>query len=169
MAEQKASPRRLRGLKLEQASLELRVKSYTYHEIAAALGVSHVGVYRAVLRGMARLVEENTQSADQYRAMQLQQIDTTLKKAFAIMNDGDSDNDNLKLQAIDRIHRGLERKSKLLGLDVAKDEPTATVVFEMVDGGILGQVTDYDAITGDSDAERHALPSIGAATPTRIS
>jgi len=165
MAEQKVSPKKLRGLKLEQASLDLRVKSYTYHEIGAALGVSHVGVYRAVLRGVARLVEENTQSADEYRAMQLQQIDTTLKKAFAIMNN--SDNDNLKLQAIDRIHRGLERKSKLLGLDIAKDEPTATVIFEMVDGGILGGTVD--AITSDSDAQRHAVPPIGPATPTGIS
>jgi len=40
--------------------------------------------------------------------------------------------------------------NKLLGLDIAKDEPTATVIFEMVDGGILGGTVD--AITSDSDA-----------------
>lgn len=166
MRQQKASPAKLRGIKLEQASLKLRIKSYTYHEIGDALGVSHVGVYKAVLRGLARLVEENTQSADEYRAMQLQQIDTTLKKAFAIMNDTESDNEHLKLQAIDRIHRGLERKSKLLGLDIAKDEPGATVVFEMVSGGILGE--HANAITDNTHAERHALPSIGPAAPTLV-
>jgi hypothetical protein len=109
-------------------ALELRQQGQSYRAISAALRISVGQAHDDVKTVMIELAELTRDSAEVYRTMELERLDTLTVEAARIMMathplvsggkvlDGLSD-DGPRLGAIDRLLRISESRRKLLGLD----------------------------------------------------
>jgi hypothetical protein len=117
--------------------LAFRRAGASHRAIAVELGVDHSTIVRDVHAIFRQLAEEQHASAEEYRAMELERLDTLSLEASRILqavhplisggkvltrftNDGKAvglTDDGPKLQAIDRLLRISESRRKLLGLD----------------------------------------------------
>lgn len=111
-----------------QQALELRKQGQSYRALATALGVSVSTAHTAIQQALAELAELEHESAAEYRAMELERLDTLTVEAWRVLSvthplvsggkviKGYAD-DGPKLGAIDRLLRISESRRKLLGLD----------------------------------------------------
>lgn len=109
-------------------ALELRKQGQSYRAIAAALSISVGQAHADVQTVMAELAQLTHASAEEYRTMELERLDTLTVEAARILMathplvsggkvlDGLSD-DGPKLRAIAELRAISESRRKLLGLD----------------------------------------------------
>lgn len=110
----------------------LRRRGYSYARIAAELGVSRSSAHEAVQRALRAIVEEPAQDV---RQLELDRLDemwqavvkvlearhVTVSNGKVVTLDGSPVEDDAPvLNAVDRLLRIQERRSKLLGLDAEK-------------------------------------------------
>ena len=103
----------------ELKAIELRKAGLTYEQIGAAVGISHEGARKAVLRVLSRLVAFTHEEATALREIQLLRINDMRKSVWAQARTG-------HLASIDRVIRLDEREAKLTGIDA----PERTLVRE---------------------------------------
>jgi len=108
--ESKTSPRRIAAVDRQRSAVDLRKAGATYLEIAQALGYSNKqGAYNAVQTALFKTLQEPSEEA---RQMDLARLDSLLMALWSRARAGD-------LPTIDRVLKILERRARLLGLDVA--------------------------------------------------
>lgn len=111
----RASRQKVTGALHEQKGLELRMRGYTYPQIAKELGVSLGAAFRSVERGLARLRAENTEQAHQLREIESARLDIAMVQAMRILEN--SRKPDQRLRAIDRVVKLIDRRARLWGLD----------------------------------------------------
>jgi transposase len=117
-------------------AIALRVKGYSFREIAKELGVSVGQAHHDVRAAMAEFDDQASADVELERKTQSKRLESALKSVSEVLAaevydaDGNADHE-LKLKAIDRIVKLEERRAKLLGLDMpTKTEIDARVTNE---------------------------------------
>lgn len=90
----------------------MRILGKPYREIAAELGISIPGAFKIVKRVLERTRQEANEVADDVRALELERLDKMLDVALRLIETNDD------LHAIDRAVRIMERRARLIGLDM---------------------------------------------------
>lgn len=126
-------------------AIDMRMAGSSYQQIADALGYATRGAAcQDVTRALEQAVAEQTQSAEAYREEELQRLDLLLTEAWAILKRAHVTvshgkliydertgepllDDGPTLQAIDRILKIQERRSKYLGLDAPTKVEAITI------------------------------------------
>lgn len=156
----------------DREAAELRTQGHSYHEIAQRLGYKHrESARRAVARALVDAVRE---PADELRQMELIRLDSLWVEAVKVLHaahvtvsngkvvtmtkDGEEvpvADDAPVLQAIDRLLKIMERRSKLLGLDA----PTKVEVMSLdrIDQAIAELERELGA--GEAGAAEEAPPA----------
>ena len=110
MAESKTSERRLEAVDKQRRALELRKAGVGFERIATELGYQGPsGAYNAVMAALDKTLRE---PADKVRSMELERLDAVSIRMYQQAREGN-------LGAIDRLLRLMERRARLLGLDMA--------------------------------------------------
>jgi hypothetical protein len=111
-----AGRKKIESLEREIRALELRKSGFTYQRIKEELGISISGVAMLLKRALGRLERQSIEGVSEYRRLQLERLDSMLFFCWDHAQKGD-------LNAIDRVLRIEERRSKLLGLDFPDQQP----------------------------------------------
>lgn len=112
--ESKTSERRLKAHEKQIRALELRKEGYTFKQIGKKLGYRSLsGPYDAVMKALKETLRE---PAQELRDLEAERLDAIQNRIW-----GNTGPDKEGLQGIDRLLRIMERRAKLLGLDLAKD------------------------------------------------
>lgn len=119
MTESKTSARRLTSLEREQQCLKLRMAGNTYEQIGDILGITRQGAYAAVCRGLAKLRDKVLEDAEQMRSLELQRLDSLYLVMYSQAEHGNQG-------AVDRCLKIMERRSKLIGLDMLQKDDAYT-------------------------------------------
>ncbi len=108
--ESKTSPRKMRAKEREVEALNLRKSGATYDQIGKALGITTQGAYKAIIRSLKRLNEQNSESSEELRRLEVERLDRMLVAIWPQVLNGNQG-------AVDRAIKISERRAKLLGLD----------------------------------------------------
>lgn len=95
--------------------LRLRRKGRTIRRIAQRVGVSHARVGQIVKREMLKLDKEISTEAKICRQMDLARLDEALRSIYDDVLKGDHG-------AIDRLHRNIERRARIMGYEYLAPE-----------------------------------------------
>lgn len=116
MAESKTSIRRLHAVERAKQALELRKGGASFPEIARALGYSAApGAYQAVMSALRRTLKE---PAEEVRTLEVARLDAMMLALWPQVRQGNQG-------AIEKALKVMERRAKLLGLDMpTKVAPT---------------------------------------------
>jgi hypothetical protein len=110
-------------------AIALRVKGYSFREIAKELEISVGQAHHDVRSAMVEFDDQAAADVELERKTQSKRLESALRSVSEVLaadvydSDGNVDHE-LKLKAIDRIVKLEERRSKLLGLDM----PTKTEI-----------------------------------------
>lgn len=124
--ESKTSKRRLAAREKWRKALELRKTGMTFEAIAAEVGYKGgaPAAYKAVMTALKDTLRE---PAQELRNLEAERLDMLQHKL--------SDNagpDKEELPVVDRLLRVMERRAKLLGLDVVKDNEPLVITGPLV-------------------------------------
>jgi hypothetical protein len=110
----------IKSAELEKRATELRLAGYTYRKIAEIIGnVTHVSVYKAVLRSLKRNQEETLENAEMLRAIEQERLERLIAAADVKAQAGD-------IAAIEVVRKLSESLRKLNGIDApAKQDVTS--------------------------------------------
>lgn len=112
-----------------EKALELRMAGMSYYYISKELGVSKSTAFSDVQKALKEIQSRYTEVAENIRTIELARIERLILGIWHSARKGD-------LQAIDRINRLMERKSRLLGLDAptkqeVKSEDTVYIIKDI--------------------------------------
>ena len=125
MPESMTSPRRINATERQRQAVELRKAGLDYRTIAERLGYNNPGsAYHSVEAALKKMLQE---PVDELRALELSRLD---RLELALWQSATQGNHG----AIDRVLRLMERRAKLLGLDLGKDVPTDVTIRVVYDG-----------------------------------
>lgn len=151
-------------------ALDLRLKGYSYADIAARMGLSNEGARRAVQRGMAEVRSDIAETGAEVREQESARLDRMLQ-TLERMAEGTEDPSTL-LAIQDRMLRIQDRRARLLGLDMQRlevtgagggpiqiaqiqrvivDAPTTTITATVLDGHALPAPSE-EPVVRDADA-----------------
>jgi len=100
----------MRAREREVEALNLRKSGATYDQIGKALGITTQGAYKAIIRSLKRLNEQNSESSEELRRLEIERLDRMLVAIWPQVLNGNQG-------AVDRAIKISERRAKLLGLD----------------------------------------------------
>jgi len=115
MSESKTSAKKLTALEREHEALALRRSGKTYDLISQQLGITPQGAHKAVVRALGKLNAQVVEGAEQLRSLEVQRLDALFDQMYAQAARGNQG-------AVDRCIRIMERRAKLLGLDLPIDQ-----------------------------------------------
>lgn len=104
-------------LERQLKAIDLRKRGYTYREIGKQLQVSHVQAYNDVNAELKRLTKLRDKKVDQERQLDLERIDELIRGLEPMARVGKAD-------AVAMMLKCIERRSKLLGLDMPVETKT---------------------------------------------
>ena len=122
---------------------ELRKVGLSEREIARQIGVSPATAHRYIARVVDELKADTLDVAREYRAVQLERLEDMYVRLQALLS---SQSPGVKMGAIDRAVKLLERTSRLLGLDA----PTRN---ELEVDGCVSLVEMVKAVESGRDAK----------------
>lgn len=93
-----------------QEAFTLRMTGATYRAIGDRVGISPQACHGLIKRELAKLTKQTEQDATVLRALELERLDAMTQALWKTAMTGDC-------QAVDRLLRISERRSRLLGLD----------------------------------------------------
>jgi DNA-binding CsgD family transcriptional regulator len=122
---QMLSPREAQALRRERDAIELRMAGATYEDIGEMLGMNKAGAQKAVKRAMEKLKQEIIEGGDTLKAIEIARLDRMQEGIWKLATGKFPD-----VKAIDMILKIMDRRAKLLGLDVVTEttEPRKTIV-----------------------------------------
>jgi len=123
-------------------ALDLRRAGHSYRTIARMQGVAVSTAHARVTEALTAYLPRET--VEDARRVELDRLDTATEHTLTIMTG--SDDDELRLKAVDRLVRLAERRAKLLGLDAptnARIEVTPTVTADQI-LALIDQAPDDD-------------------------
>lgn len=124
-------------------ALELRKQGKSYRAIGAALGVDHKTALTDVRTALQRLLEQERESVDELRTIELERLDALLD---ALWVNATNERFRGQTRAVEMALKVMERRAKLLGLDA----PTRQDIKQ---DGAQRIVVTYDT---DSDTDTSA-------------
>lgn len=113
-------------LERQQKAIELRKSGWTYRAIATKLDIDPAQAFRDVKGAIAELNARKLESADDYRAIELERLDMLtrgLEPMAAVGNIG----------SVSAYVRVMERRAKLLGLDAPIKQDINVNMSELTD------------------------------------
>jgi len=113
----KVNQKRLDALERQRQALELRRQGLRYEQIADRLGIDVAAAWRHVMRAYQRSLKLNDELAEFNRKLDLERLDAALAALWPSVQAG-------KGWAIDRLLGILERRARLLGLDMPAKQET---------------------------------------------
>ena len=114
----------LQAAEVERKVMPLRLSGRSYREISQMTGIPQKTCHNAVMRALKRDREQVAEEAKQIREMELARLDKMLQGIWANASGGN-------VQAIDRVLRIQERRSKYLGLDDLREyEEDRTAIID---------------------------------------
>ena len=122
--ESKTSKRRLAARDRWLAALELRKKGWTFERIAEELG--YAGRQAAFKAVMDALKEAHREPADEMRSLEAARLDDLMESLWEDIGPED-------VAVVDRILRIMERRARLLGLDM----PSESKVDHTIKGPLI--------------------------------
>ena len=108
---------------ISQQALDLRLKGWSYPQIARHIGYTTEGARKAVQRGLAEHRTESAELAEEVREHEAARLDRMLQTLERIV-EGAADDDDKRFAALDRLLKIQDRRAKLLGLDLQRLEVT---------------------------------------------
>ena len=136
MTESKTSKRRIVANERSARAVEMRLSGATYAQIAAELGISQGGAYKAVTRAMDLARERMAESAETLREIERERLEHLIAAALPKAQAGDT-------KAIEAARRLSESLRRVLGLDA----PART---DITSGGeriaVIGVGVDTDKV-----------------------
>jgi hypothetical protein len=111
MSESRASARRIKAVQRRTEAVELRVAGLTYREIGERLQCSTAMAHKIVTEELQRLTRERAQAAGTLSQLENERLDRLHTALWPQAAAGDMD-------AVNTILRLMNRRAKLLGLDV---------------------------------------------------
>jgi len=119
-----------RKAELKKKAYQLRIAGLSYRKIGEQLGINFQTAFNYVKETLDNLRRDCTELAETYRDMELVRLDEMQTAIYTKILKGD-------LNAIDRLLRVMERRSRLLGLDAPKqievDSKTIDIVIKKAD------------------------------------
>lgn len=136
--------------------LELRLAGRMLWEIAEELGMPEGSVASILSKELEKLESEIRESAERLRTIEMVRLEKIGEALYQRSVDGE-------LPAVDRFLKVQERRAKLLGLDVEREQSDGgglnIVVQFPWEAGAGGEVVDSDAV--EVDHARRFLPEPG--------
>ena len=132
----KTGAKKISATERRRRALELRAAGATFEAIANALGYSRAGAYKAVTKALRDTLQE---PADEVRRLELRRLDAVLGPAYTAARGGD-------LQALDRVLKVMERRARLLGLDLPAPKTPQPIEISGPGGGPV-KTTNLEALT----------------------
>ncbi len=117
MPASRVNKRSVLRLERERRALELRRQGYRYDEIAAALGISVVGAWKIVQSAYKRTLQQCNEEVEINRRLDLERLEMALTRLWPNINAN-------RGWAYERLLGILERRAKLLGLDMPARQET---------------------------------------------
>ncbi len=112
----------LEAIERQSKALELRKAGLSFDEIAKQTGYhGKAAAYKAVHTALQRTLRE---PADELRTLEAERLDCLLAGIWKLATEGEPG-------ALDRILRIMERRAKLLGLDIPPPKPEAVTAFDL--------------------------------------
>lgn len=136
------SARRIVARARESTALEMRAGGATYRSIAQELNVSPPAAFKAVTRAISKMVAANNELARNVVELELIRLDRLLFAIWPAATERGS------LEAVDRVLKIMERRSKFLGLDA----PVKTVVGDMGEAEFLNDLAN--SVLGDPENQK---------------
>lgn len=126
MSESIASVKKLTALEREREAMRLRMSGMTYDDIAERLGITKQGAHKAVMRALGKLRTQVLEDASQLRSIEVQRLDVLFNQMYGQAERGNQG-------AVDRCIKIMERRAKLLGLDITEPEggDSARTVYKL--------------------------------------
>jgi hypothetical protein len=155
-------PRSVAQIEKDAQAVELRRRNLTYRQIAAQMGwKSQKTAYEAVHRGLADAIQE---PADEVRRLELERLDEYARHALRVLatphlvvsqgivvvhpvSEEPLTDDQPVLQALDRLIKISERRSRLLGLDA----PVKTRVEVITEDAVDAEIADLTRQLAEND------------------
>jgi hypothetical protein len=114
----KTSGQTVKGAENRSQAIALRKDGSTYEEIGKTLGISGQRAHKIVTSELTRIREKTAEETDILRTLELQRLDSLFQTCYKQAQKGN-------MPAVDRCVRIMERRAKLLGLDMpTKIAPT---------------------------------------------
>lgn len=123
------SPVSARRTERQNEALQRRIKGQSFSDIADELGISVPTAHELVTKALRHTQEHNIEQAIELRALELLRLDGMhatltgiIEKAERLAADDDlGASEAVILQTLDRLLRVIEKRAKLLGIDLATD------------------------------------------------
>ena len=109
----KTSSKTVKAIDRSAEAVALRKSGHTYREIATEMGISVSRAHAAVMRAIDQCLDEIAETAPTVREVELIRLDAIIKTLWARVEMGEN-------EAIDRVLKVMERRSRYLGLDAAR-------------------------------------------------
>lgn len=127
-------------------AFDLRKRGKTYRQIGEMLGYSHEQARQDIQSVLASIVAETKDSAQEVLALELARLDDIQVNVYLEALQGDE-------KAISAVLKIMERRAKLLGLDVSRSlnvTVTADEISKMSDEELHDLITTVSKSTGIS-------------------
>lgn len=153
--ESRTSPRRITAVDKQRQALELRMAGATFRQIADQLG--YKGPQGAQFAVEAALDKTIREPADRLRELDARRLDSLLLTYWPMAKGGNMD-------ALDRVLRILQRRAKLLGLDLPVVDPSRTdidVAVRVDVSAVNAQlIAKMERMAGPPEGDGWEIPSI---------
>jgi hypothetical protein len=122
----KTGKRRIVQCKTAGQVMKMRLEGMTHQQIGDQLGVSAQRIFQIVSDELDRLNTIRNERVEQVQRLEIERLDEMLKAVYAKAKGGD-------LSCLDRVLAIMQRRSKLLGLDLSDKNaaPSANVVLQI--------------------------------------
>jgi hypothetical protein len=107
----KTSGQNVKGAENRSKAIALRKEGSTYEEIGKTLSISTQRAHKIVTSELTRIRKETAEETDELRTLELQRLDAMFMVCYRDAQEGD-------YPAVDRCLKIMERRAKLLGLDM---------------------------------------------------
>ncbi len=142
-----ADPKKVNATERRAQAVKLRIAGFTYKQIGEKLEMSESAVYKTIKKAMNQASERIKESSDELVTMELLRLEEIHAAIWPQVLAGD-------LKAIDRIHRNMDRYSRLLGLETVvrmadeqnsadDDTPKGVIVVPAVSGSVEEWMNEY--------------------------
>ena len=115
---QKTAGRQVERADRDRKIVSLRLKGWTYDQIAGAVGMTPGACYKRVAKRLADLGKQSRELPTELRDLEGERLDRLQAGLWSAATGGD-------LQAVATVLKIMERRSRLFNLDVAKEDGAA--------------------------------------------
>lgn len=125
------APRKFITAEIEQRCVDLRMAGKRWSAIGAELGIGEATAADTAERVMIRSRRSTDAKADSMRTLELERLDRLMEALWERATQapgGDNPNYDAQGKAVDRVLKVMERRAKLLGLDVPTGPSTVNIV-----------------------------------------